>query len=146
MHCCQKGCEYFVGKERSVASAAGLLNSFTKASFRLPAPKELKDTNKQTNKHRNKLVLLQVATLLTFSFKKQTTTILASIAIEQIGIRFRGQFICVNNIPPNHQILCRGHYQNQGPPASTLPCADDPNSSNARALPDTILLLLIAGG
>jgi hypothetical protein len=51
MHCCQKGCEYFVGKERSVAAAAGLLNSFTKASFRLPAPKELKDTNKQTNKH-----------------------------------------------------------------------------------------------
>lgn len=119
--------------------------------YSIPSPKlhsvcqHQKNWRTQTNKNRNKWVL-QVATLLTFSFKKQTTTILASIAIEQIGIRFRGQFMCVNNIPPNHQILCRGHYQNQAPPASTLPCADDPNSSNARALPDTILLLLIAGG
>jgi hypothetical protein len=46
MHCCQKGCEYFVGKERSVTPAAGLLNSFTKASFRLQ-PKRI-EGNKQT--------------------------------------------------------------------------------------------------
>jgi hypothetical protein len=41
MHCCQKGCEYFVGKERSVAPAAGLLNSLTKASFRLQRRKRI---------------------------------------------------------------------------------------------------------
>jgi hypothetical protein len=48
--------------------------------------------------------VLQVATLLTFSFKKQTK-ILASMAIEQIWMQFR----CVN-IPPTKEagdlIMC----------------------------------------
>lgn len=121
---------------------------FRRQSFIPSASTKRIEAHKQTNKQTPQQVSAASSSHLTNIFfqEKQTTTILASIAIEQIGIRFRGQFICVNNIPPNHQILCRGHYQNQAPPASTLPCADDPNSSNARALPDTILLLLIAGG